>query len=342
MNKPLYEYGDKVEFLFNGEGELLEGFIEIIDSYGTFFQREQPSYDICVPSRNNCLYKHVPESDIRRKLVKESITRGILKYNEKADMYSVLYSRNGYELVLDNPSYTEIRLTGMDKWVSVAFAITEIPEERREDWMNIPVASLKEWVGKSVEIRYMPPYMMVCDLIYSHQDDNDMIYEVYKEDANVVLMDGSFVKWNPEDLVLRGAKHHVVVEYYNERVYRWDVKDGVMRLCLGHISEPKPETLDSVKEWKKRMKARELKVPNVDEKNIIIVERLRREEFGELGLKRMISHASYLCRTCKRVEILTPVTKYGFEYKNNGEWHKVYYKSGWIYDAIVYSNEEGE
>lgn len=339
MNKPLYEYGDKVEFLFNGDGEPLEGFIEIIDSYGTFFQREQPSYDICVPSRNNCLYKHVPESDIRRKLVKESIIRGILKYNEKADMYSVLYSRDGYEVVLDNPSFTEIRLTGMNKWVSVAFIYKEMPAERREDWMNIPVASLKEWVGKSVEIRYMPPYMMVCDLIYSHQDDSNMIYEVYKEDANVVLFDGGDVMWNPEYLVLRGARHHIVNEYYDNRVYRWDVVDGVVRLCLGPIPEPKPETLDSVREWMEILEARESKVPNVPEEKKFIVERLRREEYPELGLKRMISHANYIGRT-KNTEILTPVTKHGFEYRKDKEWHKVYYQPGWIMDAVV--AEEGE
>lgn len=339
MKKPKFEWNDKVEFYLDGMDTPKVGVIEVVDAFGTYFQREFPSYDICVTEENNSLYKHVPEPYIRRKVVgSESITRGVLQYDEKLEKYSVVYGFQQYAVLLDNPAFMEIRLEGMLDWVSVAFVEKELPKTFKEDWMHIPIASLKEWVGKSVEIRYIPPHMMVCDLIYSHQDDSNMIYEVYKEDANVVLFDGGEVEWNSEDLVLRGARHHVVNEYYNNRVYRWDVVDGVMRLCLGHISEPKPETLDSVKEWKERMEARELKVPNVDEKNIIIVEHLRREEFGELGLKRMIAYAAYICRV-KNVEILTPVTQYGFEYKEKKNWHKVYYKPGWIYDAMVYEEE---
>ena len=43
------------------------GKIDIIDPYGTFEQREEPSYDILV-EEDNCLYKHICESEIVRKL----------------------------------------------------------------------------------------------------------------------------------------------------------------------------------------------------------------------------------------------------------------------------------
>lgn len=254
MKLPAYSWGDKVEFLFNGTGEPLQGFIEIVDAHGTFFQREEPSYDICVPEKNNCLYKHVPESDIRRKLIKEPVTRGILQYYPSNDMYAVQYSRDGYAVPLDNPSFTEIRLTGTREWISVAFVYKEMPAALKEDWMNVSIASLKEWIGKSVEIRYMPPYMMVCDLIHTHQDDSYMIYEVYREDANVVLYDGGFVMWNPEQMILRGAKHHVSAEYYNERVFRWDVVNGIMRICLGPVADPKPETVENAEEYLKMIR----------------------------------------------------------------------------------------
>lgn len=65
MKKPDYTYGDKVQFNF--QDKVLEGFVEIVDAYGTFDQSEKPSYDIMV-EEENCLYKHVRESCIIKKL----------------------------------------------------------------------------------------------------------------------------------------------------------------------------------------------------------------------------------------------------------------------------------
>lgn len=42
------------------------GMIQIVDAYGTIEQEDEPSYDICV-EEENCLYKHIRETDIVRK-----------------------------------------------------------------------------------------------------------------------------------------------------------------------------------------------------------------------------------------------------------------------------------
>lgn len=59
--RPRYRYGDMV--LFCGSDAEKVGKISIIDAYGTFEQREEPSYDIFV-EEDNCLYKHISESEI--------------------------------------------------------------------------------------------------------------------------------------------------------------------------------------------------------------------------------------------------------------------------------------
>lgn len=64
MLKTKYNYGDVVKFEINGEVKI--GEIYIIDSNGTFFQREEPSYDIMVEDEE-CLYKHIRESLIKGK-----------------------------------------------------------------------------------------------------------------------------------------------------------------------------------------------------------------------------------------------------------------------------------
>lgn len=66
---------------------------------------------------------------------KEPITKGILQYDEKEEMYSVLYGKNGYAVLLDHPSLTEIRL------------------DETEDWQNVSGVLLSNWIGKTVEIR---------------------------------------------------------------------------------------------------------------------------------------------------------------------------------------------
>ena len=63
--RPRFRYGDVVSFSW-GDVEKV-GKIDIIDPYGTFEQREEPSYDILV-EEDNCVYKHICESEIVRKL----------------------------------------------------------------------------------------------------------------------------------------------------------------------------------------------------------------------------------------------------------------------------------
>lgn len=61
---PKYHRGDKVAIKFKDhQGEIVEkmGTIEIVDAFGTFFQKDEPSYDVMVVEEN-CLYKHVNES----------------------------------------------------------------------------------------------------------------------------------------------------------------------------------------------------------------------------------------------------------------------------------------
>lgn len=64
VGRPKFKQGEAVMFFFdNGKEELeLDGTIEIIDTYGTFFQRKEVSYDIW--RAGDALYKHVPESSV--------------------------------------------------------------------------------------------------------------------------------------------------------------------------------------------------------------------------------------------------------------------------------------
>lgn len=61
LGKPKYQRNDVVSFEIDGKHRT--GFVYIVDAYGTFFQSEEPSYDIMVEEENGrCLYKHIPES----------------------------------------------------------------------------------------------------------------------------------------------------------------------------------------------------------------------------------------------------------------------------------------
>ena len=62
LGKPKYRRNDQVNFEW--KGSMKTGKIWIVDSYGTFFQKEEPSYDIMVEGDAPGLYKHVPESMI--------------------------------------------------------------------------------------------------------------------------------------------------------------------------------------------------------------------------------------------------------------------------------------
>lgn len=65
--KPKYKLNDTVEFKVRDE--ILQGYIFIIDKYGTFDNPTDVSYDIMVESKN-CLYKHVTEKLVIRKVRK--------------------------------------------------------------------------------------------------------------------------------------------------------------------------------------------------------------------------------------------------------------------------------
>jgi len=65
IGKPKYDYGEKVCFNVNWDGNprTIEGTIEIIDRFGTFEDNSDVSYDIYVESEN-ILYKHINEKAI--------------------------------------------------------------------------------------------------------------------------------------------------------------------------------------------------------------------------------------------------------------------------------------
>ena len=69
LGKPKYAYDEKVKFkieLPNGLEEEKIGKVAIIDSYGTFANPEDVSYDIMVATDEGtmCLYKHITESRV--------------------------------------------------------------------------------------------------------------------------------------------------------------------------------------------------------------------------------------------------------------------------------------
>lgn len=63
LGKPKFKRGDKVSFKL--EDTTYDGYIYIIDAYGTFEDDSDVSYDIMVenwgPKKEECLFKHIPE-----------------------------------------------------------------------------------------------------------------------------------------------------------------------------------------------------------------------------------------------------------------------------------------
>lgn len=59
LGKPKYKYGDRV--CFDIEEQTKQGVVAIVDSYGTFEQDLEPSYDILIKEENT-LYKHIRET----------------------------------------------------------------------------------------------------------------------------------------------------------------------------------------------------------------------------------------------------------------------------------------
>lgn len=66
MDKAKFKKGDQVRFVCFGKE--IRGKVGIVDEMGTFFQTEEPSYDIWVNNENGgrCLYKHVRQRDVRK------------------------------------------------------------------------------------------------------------------------------------------------------------------------------------------------------------------------------------------------------------------------------------
>lgn len=65
---PRYRHGDIVRMKWSDIEKI--GKISIVDAYGTFEQSDEPSYDILVVEEN-CLYKHILESEILGKITSE-------------------------------------------------------------------------------------------------------------------------------------------------------------------------------------------------------------------------------------------------------------------------------
>ena len=57
---PKYKVGDRVRFEFNGE--LVDGKVYIVDTFGTWEDPSDVSYDVM--SDQDCLYKHIREDYI--------------------------------------------------------------------------------------------------------------------------------------------------------------------------------------------------------------------------------------------------------------------------------------
>lgn len=62
--KPQFKIGDRVQFTLPQEGTFC-GEVYIVDSYGTFEDPSDVSYDIMVdewgPKKEQCLFKHITE-----------------------------------------------------------------------------------------------------------------------------------------------------------------------------------------------------------------------------------------------------------------------------------------
>ena len=66
IGKPKFKYGDVVEFMYNNEKSV--GTVEIIDSYGTHFDKSDVSYDIMCDNYKGqpMFFKHVREDGVKK------------------------------------------------------------------------------------------------------------------------------------------------------------------------------------------------------------------------------------------------------------------------------------
>ena len=65
LGRPRFRHGEYVVFKWR-ESEKC-GKVSVVDPFGTFEQNEEPSYDVYI-EEENCLYKHIVESDVVRKV----------------------------------------------------------------------------------------------------------------------------------------------------------------------------------------------------------------------------------------------------------------------------------
>lgn len=61
LGKPKFKVGDVVKFIAGAR--ILEGEVEIVDAWGTFWDKTDVSYDILV-EKDNMLYKHISEKEV--------------------------------------------------------------------------------------------------------------------------------------------------------------------------------------------------------------------------------------------------------------------------------------
>ena len=66
IGKPKFKYGDVVEFMYNNEKII--GTVEIIDKYGTYFDKTNVSYDIMCDNYKGkpMFFKHVREDGVKK------------------------------------------------------------------------------------------------------------------------------------------------------------------------------------------------------------------------------------------------------------------------------------
>lgn len=66
IGKPKFKYGDVVEFMYNNEK--IVGTVEIIDKYGTYFDKTNVSYDIMCDNYKGqpMFFKHVREDGVKK------------------------------------------------------------------------------------------------------------------------------------------------------------------------------------------------------------------------------------------------------------------------------------
>lgn len=72
--RPKYMRGDIVRIKWDDTEKV--GKVYIVDAFGTFEQSEEPSYDVVV-GEDNCLYKHIAESEILGKIVSDELPGGL-------------------------------------------------------------------------------------------------------------------------------------------------------------------------------------------------------------------------------------------------------------------------